>query len=144
VDINSPYPSTLHVNQVPWNVEFGETANYLCTGDAIIAKTIMVDETRKIEISMDEKGSRKIEDGTIIEVQPSKVPRVIGKSGSMISLLKKYSNCWIFVGQNGRIWIKGDQEKVALVTKAVRTIEKEAHTMGLTNRTEELLKEGVK
>ena len=25
IDINSPYPAPLHVNEVPWRVEFGDT-----------------------------------------------------------------------------------------------------------------------
>ena len=52
----------------------------------------------------------------------------------MLATLKKYTNCWIFVGQNGRIWIKGEDEKVNLLIKAIRKIEKEAHTFGLTQR----------
>ena len=77
-------------------------------------------------------------------IQPQKVPRVIGKSGSMITLLKKYTNCWIFVGQNGRIWVKGDPKGIDLIVEAIKKIEKEAHTVGLTNRIEKLLKEGQK
>jgi exosome complex component RRP4 len=141
VDINAPYPAMLHVNQVPWKVEFGSTGQYLAVGDSIIARIGLIDESKKIELSMEDRGSRKIDAGIIIDIQPQKVPRVIGKSGSMITLLKKYSNCYIFVGQNGRIWVKGEPEKVDFINEAIRKIEKEAHTVGLTSRMEKFLKE---
>jgi len=144
VDINAPYPAMLHVNQVPWKVEFGATGQYLTVGDSIIAKIGLIDESKKIELSMEDRGSRKIDAGIILDVQPQKVPRIIGKSGSMITLLKKYSNCWIFVGQNGRIWIKGEADKVDFIVEAIKKIEKEAHTVGLTSRMEQFLKERQK
>ena len=144
VDINAPYPAVLHVNQVPWKVEFGATANYLNAGDTIIAKISLIDESNKIELSMEDRSTRKIDEGLIITIQPSKVPRVIGKSGSMITLLKKYTNCSLFVGQNGRIWVKGDPEGVDRILHVIRKIEAESHTQGLTNRIEQLLKEGSK
>ncbi|HDN95521.1 MAG TPA: S1 RNA-binding domain-containing protein [Thermoplasmatales archaeon] len=134
VDINAPYPAFLNLENVPWRVDYGETSKYLKVGDVIIATIAAIDEAKNIDISMKCKACRKIEDGIIIEIQPSKVPRVIGKSGSMLATLKKYTQCWIFVGQNGRIWIKGEDEKVNLLIKAIRKIEKEAHTFGLTQR----------
>ncbi len=32
VDINAPYPAPLHVNEVPWRVEFGETRKFMVPG----------------------------------------------------------------------------------------------------------------
>lgn len=134
IDINAPYPAFLNLENVPWKIEYGETTKYLKVGDVIIATIVNIDEARNIDVSMKCKACRKIDEGIIIEIQPSKVPRVIGKGGSMLATLKKYTNCWIFVGQNGRIWIKGEDEKVNLLIKAIRKIEKEAHTFGLTQR----------
>jgi len=134
IDINAPYPAFLNLENVPWKIEYGETTKYLKVGDVIIATIVNIDEARNIDVSMKCKACRKIDEGIIIEIQPSKVPRVIGKGGSMLATLKKYTNCWIFVGQNGRIWIKGENEKVNLLIKAIRRIEKEAHTVGLTQR----------
>ena len=79
--------------------------------------------------------------GQLIEIEPIKVPRVIGKKGSMISMLKRYTNCRIFIGQNGRIWIDGKTDAVARVTLVIRKIEAEAHIKGLTDRVTRLLKE---
>ncbi len=140
VDIKGPYPALLHVNEVPWNVDFNETEKYLNKGDCIMAKVSEVNSEKKVQITMDDRNLFKIKNGHLIEVQPSKVPRIIGKKGSMIALLKKYTRCRIKVGQNGRIWIDGDEENVAKVTRMIRKIEKESLSYGLTDKIEELLK----
>ncbi|KAA0004973.1 MAG: RNA-binding protein [Thermoplasmata archaeon] len=140
VNINAPYPAVLHVNEVPWHVELGETSKYLKYADAILAKILLVDETKKIILTMKERGLHKLNGGQIIEIQPIKVPRVIGKKGTMISMIKKYTGCRIIVGQNGRIWIDGNTDGVEKATRAIRKIEAEAHTKGLTIRIEKLLK----
>jgi len=140
VDIKAPYPALLHVNEVPWDVEFNETEKYLNKGDSIMAKILQVDMEKKLQITLKDRGLYKIKTGNIIDVEPSKVPRVIGKKGSMISLLKKYTRCRIFVGQNGRIWIDGDDDDIKKVIEAIKTIEKESLSYGLTNKIEEMLK----
>ena len=144
VDINAPSPAFLHVNEVPWNIEFGETEKYLNRGDSIMAKVLQVDESKKLQITLNDRNLYKIKSGHIINVEPSRVPRIIGKKGSMIALIKKYTRCRIFVGQNGKIWIDGDTEGVEKVLQAIYKIENEAIKFGLTVRIEELLKKDVK
>lgn len=140
VDINAPYPALLHVNEVQWDVEFNEAEKYLNTGDCIMAKVLQVDSERKLQVSMKDHNLSKINDGYLIEVEATKVPRIIGKKGSMIQLLKKYSRCRIIVGRNGRIWVEGSDEGIKKVREAIKVIEKEALSFGLTNRIEEMLK----
>jgi len=144
VDINAAYPALLHVNEVPWDVDFGETEKYLNHGDSIMAKISQVDQEKKIQITLKDRNLYKIKGGHIIEVEPTKVPRIIGKKGSMISILKKYSKCRIFVGRNGRIWIDGDYDGVNMVIESIKMIEKEALSYGLTNKIEDKLKEITK
>ena len=144
VDINAAYPALLHVNEVPWDVDFGETERYLNHGDSLMAKVLRVDQEKKLQITLNDRNLYKIKGGQIIEVEPSKVPRVIGKKGSMIVLLKKYTKCRIFVGQNGRIWIDGDEDDIKKVTDTIKMIEDESLAYGLTNRIEELLKKDAK
>jgi exosome complex component RRP4 len=139
VDINAPYFAPLHVNDVPWKVEFGDTARYLGLGDTILAKVSNISEVKQIWITLKEPGLRRLEGGHIFTLSPTKVPRAIGKGGSMISMLKEYTGCRIYVGQNGVVWIDGSPEGIMLVVKALRLIEKEAHTLGLTERVKELL-----
>jgi exosome complex component RRP4 len=144
VDINAAYPALLHVNEVPWDVEFGETEKYLNHGDSIMAKVLQVDKEKKIQITLKDHNLYKIKGGQIIEVEPSKVPRIIGKKGSMIALIKKYIKCRIFVGQNGRIWIDGEYDDINKIIKIIRMIENESLSFGLTNKIEEILKKDTK
>jgi len=144
VDINAAYPALLHVNEVPWDIEFGETERYLKTGDAVMAKVLQVDQENHIQITLNDRNLYKIKGGHILDVEPSKVPRIIGKKGSMINIIKKYSKCRIFVGQNGRIWIDGNEEGIKKVMKIISLIEEEALTYGLTNKVERILKKDAK
>lgn len=144
VDINAPSPAFLHVNEVPWDIEFGDTEKYLNRGESIMAKVTQIDELNKFQITLKDRNLYKIKGGHIIEVEPSRVPRIIGKKGSMIALIKKYIRCRIFVGQNGKIWVDGDTESIERVLQTIHKIENEAITFGLTNRIEELLKKDAK
>jgi exosome complex component RRP4 len=142
VDINSPYPSPLHVNEVPWRVEFGETRKFMQVGDIVLLKIVGVDELKRISVSMQDHGLRKLTGGMVIEVSPSKVPRLIGKNGSMIQLLKNETACRIYVGQNGRIWIDGELDNIVRAVQAIKMIEDEAHNLGLTEKIKEFLEMG--
>jgi len=62
----------------------------------------------------------------------------------MISLIKKYIRCRIFVGQNGKIWVDAETENIERVIQVIRKIESEAITFGLTNRIEDLLKKDIR
>ncbi len=132
IDINSPYPAPLHATESPWRVEFGETSRYLDVGDAVLVKVLAVDETKRVQVTMRDRGLRRITGGQIVEVSPTKVPRVIGKGGSMITMIKTYTKCQAFVGQNGRIWVEGAIDDVVHAARAIRMIEEHAQAFGLT------------
>lgn len=78
--------------------------------------------------------------GKLVEVRPSKVPRIIGKASTMLKQLEDGTKCTILVGLNGIVWIKGDN--VPLAQKAINKIQEEAHVSGLTERITELLAGG--
>ncbi|MDD2626876.1 MAG: exosome complex RNA-binding protein Rrp4 [Candidatus Methanomethylophilus sp.] len=139
VDINAPYPAPLHVSEVPWKVEFGDTSRFLSVGDVVLLKILMVDESRKIQVTMKDSGLRKIEGGQLVTIAHSKISRVIGKSGSMIQMLKNMTDCRVFVGQNGRIWVDGDEENVAVAVEAIKMIEAEAQLPNLSDRVENFI-----
>lgn len=141
IDVNAPNPAVLHVNDVPWMVDYGDTASYIEVGDAVLIKITSVDEQNSMQVTMDEEGLRKLDEGQIIEIPPAQVPRVIGRGGSMISMLKKYTDCKIYVGQNGRIWVDGKLEGQYLAIKAIKMIEQNAQVVGLTDLIEEFLEE---
>ncbi|MFA5862887.1 MAG: exosome complex RNA-binding protein Rrp4 [Candidatus Thermoplasmatota archaeon] len=131
----------MHVNDVPWRVEFGETSRYLAVGDTVLLKIVHVGEMKKAQVSMKDRQCRKLTGGLILEVAPTKVPRIVGRNGSMIQLIKDATNVRIFVGQNGVIWMDGENDDVQLALEAFRKIEAEAHTTGLTDRMKAWLEE---
>ena len=135
----TPYPAPLHVNEVPWKVEFGDTSRYLSMGNVVLLKVLSVDESKKIQVTMKDSGLRKIEGGRLVKIPHSKVSRVIGKSGSMISMLKNMTDCRITVGQNGMIWIDGDDENADVAVMAVKMIEAKAQAGNLTDRVKEFI-----
>jgi len=89
---------------------------------------------------MNDYRAKKLIGGRILTITPSKVPRLIGKEGSMIELIKDKSKCRIIVGQNGIVWIKGEKE--GLASKAILMVDKESHTTGLTDKISEFLDKG--
>jgi len=141
VDIRSPYEGLLHISEFPRRIENTDMSKYLKVGDAIITLVTDVDPTMKVELTLNDQRLRQIKEGRIIDVTPSKVPRLIGRSGSMIAMLKNETNCNIFIGQNGRVWITGKDKDLELAVKAILKIEKESHVSGLTDRLTRFLKE---
>jgi exosome complex component RRP4 len=139
VDISSPYPAPLRATESPWRVEFGDTARYLKVGDAILAFVLSVDEIKRIQLTMQDREARKLNGGLLLDISPTKVPRVIGKQGSMVSLIKDMTRTRIYVGQNGRIWIDGPDEGGAAAVLAIRFIEERAQAYGLTEAVRDLL-----
>ncbi len=146
VDINSPYSAFLPTSEKP-ETRGRKINDILDMDDAIIAKVVAIDPKMKVTLTMRDKVCRPIRFGRIVAINPTRVPRVIGKKGSMIKLLKNELGIQIVVGQNGLIWLSGDRKKVDIVEEAIYIIEKEAHTEGLTDRITEFIKkrkEGIK
>ncbi len=139
MDIGASFNSTLHHSESSWKVPFGDTARFLAIGDAIWAEIFMVDAAGSHQISLKKDDSRKLYSGTIVKVNPTNVPRVIGKQGSMISLIRENTSTRIQIGQNGYIWIDGKGEDIALAQEAIETINREATSEGLTKKIEKLL-----
>jgi exosome complex component RRP4 len=111
----------------------------MCIGDAVYAMIREISPRKRVFLSMRERGSRKLRSGRIIEVTPAKVPRIIGRKGSMISMIKQETGCRVLVGQNGRVWIDGAPEKMDLVVRVIERIEKDAHTPGLTQSIKDMI-----
>ncbi|MCK5626857.1 MAG: exosome complex RNA-binding protein Rrp4 [Candidatus Bathyarchaeia archaeon] len=143
VDINSPYSAMLPVT------EFGARQNYsrkrvttesLSVGDLVKAKIIAFDRSRDPLLSARDRELGKITRGRMIKITPSKIPRLIGKEGSMINLLKKESACSLSVGQNGIVLVTCNSPKnEEVVVELIKMIEHEAHTQGLTDRVSEVI-----
>lgn len=139
VDINSPYEAFLPLSEAV--EEFVDTradiSRYFNVDDVIFCKISRVTKNKTVQVSMDDMSARKLYDGVIIKVTPTKIPRIIGKEGSMVNLIKTKTNCTITTGQNGLVWIKGENKTKAIET--VLKIEEESHTVGLTEKIEKML-----
>jgi exosome complex component RRP4 len=87
---------------------------------------------------------KKLDGGRLIQINTTKVPRVIGKQASMITMIKEKTGCRVFVGQNGLVWLSGEPHGENLATEAIKKIERESHLSGLTEEIEKFLGEKVK
>ena len=141
VNIRSPYEGLLHISEFPRRIDSTDMSKYLTVGDSILALVKDVDFSMKVELTLNDQRLRKIDEGRIIKVTPSKVPRLIGRSGSMIAMLKKETDCNIRIGQNGLIWVRGKEKDINLLVKAIQKVERETHISGLTDRIARFLKE---
>jgi exosome complex component RRP4 len=107
-----------------------------------VAKIVAYDRTHDPQLTVGEPGLGKITRGEIVKVTPTKIPRVIGRKGSMISMIKQETGCQIILGLNGIILITGKNlEDEQLAMMAIHKIEEESHTSGLTDRIVQMLKE---
>ncbi len=145
VDINSPYPALLRASDVlsrPFKPQKDDLPQVLDAGDLVVAKIASYDRTHDPQLTVAEPGLGKITRGQILKVTPTKVPRIIGRKGSMISTIKQETGCNIILGVNGVVLITGKNlEDEQLAMKAILKIEAESHTTGLTDRITQMLKE---
>ena len=139
MDIGASFNSTLHHSESGWKVPFGDTARFLSIGDAVWAEIFMVDAAGSHQISLKKDDCRKLYSGTVVKINPTNVPRVIGKQGSMITTIREKTQTRIQIGQNGYIWIDGKGDDISLAQKAVEMINEEATSKGLTKKIEKLL-----
>lgn len=140
IDINSPYDAVLQLGEaVDEFVDINKTdiSVYYDIGDMIYAKVLNVTKSKQVQLSMNDYRAKKLIGGRVLRITPFKVPRLIGKEGSMIELIKNKTKCQIIVGQNGVVWLKGEKE--GLAAKAILLIEEESHITGLTDKVSKLL-----
>jgi exosome complex component RRP4 len=142
VDINSPYIAFLPVAEgVREFVDTSRTdlSRFFDIGDIIFCSISKVTKNKTIQVSMRDIGSRKLYGGIVIKINPNKIPRIIGRGGSMINIIKQKTGCEIYTGRNGIVWLRGENKAKAI--EAILTIEKESHVSGLTEKIEKLLGE---
>ena len=109
-------------------------SKYYAVGDKVVTQITNVSGSKIIDLTMKGPGLRKLSPGRLLEVTPCKVPRVIGKGGSMIKLIKDLTGSKISVGQNGIVWLVGDDPaKELIAVDAIKKIEDESHVSGLTD-----------
>src|SRR3989344_2716245 len=118
--------------------------NNLVIGDVVSAKIFGV-KSKGLDLSLKGRGLVKLEGGFVFRITPSRVPRVIGREGSMIGLIKEKTGCNITVGQNGWIWINGpDFDSQIKARNAIEMVAEKVHVSGLTELMEKWFEENDK
>ncbi len=144
IDIKSPYQSFLPVSEYNKFINKNDLTDHFDIGDMIVTKVFSV-KRKGVDLTVKGRNLGRVENGIIIEINPNKVPRVIGKEGSMINLIKNETNCDIVVGQNGIVWIGGNKvEDELFAKKAIGFVTEKSFVDGLTDKTKEWLEEEKK
>ncbi|MEM2714063.1 MAG: exosome complex RNA-binding protein Rrp4 [Candidatus Pacearchaeota archaeon] len=148
VDIYAPYQAFLPVTEVmskatsKWDSE--NFINYYDIGDIIITKVKAV-QPRSVTLTMHDRGLTKITSGLLVKIGPSRVARIIGKQGSMVNVIKDITKTKIIVGQNGIVWVKGENAESELLAKeAIELVAENPLLDGLTEKVKKLLEEKMK
>ncbi len=143
LDYDSPYPAMLPVMHALSRRDAQHAKEnlrrYYDIGDTVVAEIIAADRTRDPLVTTLGRGLGKVRGGLLMTIVPTRVPRLIGRKGSMINMLKSDLKIDIVVGQNGLIWLKGSPDRMNIAVEAIQQIEREAHTSGLTDRVRDLI-----
>jgi len=87
VDIGGPYGASLHANNALRRPYSDDISEYMDIGDVISAEVIAFDRQSGPFLSMKGRGLRVLDKGMLFDVSPAKIPRIIGRRGSMINMI---------------------------------------------------------
>lgn len=143
LDINSAYVGFLPAQDV-FGRDFSAFADQLSSklvkGDLVAARIANFDRTRDPLITIADRDLGKIDSGELLTISPSKIPRLIGKRGSMIQAIEEATSVGITLGQNGRIVLSWeDSDGLLKAKKAIQMIDEQAHVANLTEKVMEML-----
>jgi len=143
VDIQSCFSAHLPAQDVfgrDFSPARDDMGRQLLIGDLITARIIAFDRTRDPMLTIQDKELGKIPRGEFLKISATRVPRLIGKRGSMIQTIEQATQTRVLIGQNGIIVVTGrNLEGLKLAVRAIRMVEEEAHTANLTQRVKILL-----
>ena len=143
VDINSCYLGILPASDVfgrDFSSHQNDLTEKLANGDLIAARIVNFDRTRDPLITISGRELGKIESGEIVKISTAKVPRLIGKRGSMVQMIEEATNANLTIGQNGIIVISCEnQDGLLKAVNAVHMIEEDSHRINLTDMVKKML-----
>ncbi|MGB8777777.1 MAG: exosome complex RNA-binding protein Rrp4 [Nitrososphaeraceae archaeon] len=143
VDINSCFSAHLPAQDVfgrDFSPARDDMNREMATGDLITARIIAFDRTRDPMLTVQDRDLGKIPRGESLKISATRVPRLIGKRGSMIQTIEQATQTRVIIGQNGVVVVTGrSQGGIELAVKAIKMVEEEAHTSNLTQRIKVLL-----
>ncbi len=143
LDINSCYVGFLPAQDVfgrDFSAHSDELATKLKTGDLVAARIANFDRTRDPLVTISDRDLGKIDSGDLVKISPSKVPRLIGKRGSMIQMIEMATNAAVTIGQNGWVVVSCETtEGLLKAKKAIEMVDQKAHVVNLTDQIKEML-----
>jgi len=145
VDINSYFEAFLPAQNVfgkNFNPEVHDLTKKFRIGDLIAAKIVSFERGKDPMLTVSGPGLGKLTRGELVRISPVKVPRLIGKKGSMSKMIEKATGCELIIGQNGLVFVRGPPEGMIKAIKAIKFVEEQAHTSGLTQNIQNFLKGG--
>jgi len=141
VDLLSPTPAYLYLTNISsYPIRQDKAIKIFSSGTLIFSEIVEVSD--RVKLSMKGKDSKILKSGRITYITPAKVPRVIGRGGSMIKMIMEKTKSKIIVGQNGIIWF--ESSKPDLIIKIIKKIDEESHITGLTDRISKMIDEELK
>ncbi len=143
LDINSCYVGFLPAQDV-FGRDFSAHANELTSklkkGDLVVARIANSDRSRDPLLTVSDRELGKIESGELVKISPSKVPRLIGKRGTMIQTIETATGAIITIGQNGWVVVSCENRNGLLkAIKAIKMVDEQAHIANLTDRVKLML-----
>ena len=143
LDINSCYVGFLPAQDVfgrDFSAHADELSSKLKTGDLVAARIANFDRTRDPLVTISDRDLGKIDSGDLVKISPSKVPRLIGKRGSMIQMIEMATNAAVTIGQNGWVVVSCETpEGLLKAKKAIEMVNDKAHVANLTDQIKEML-----
>ncbi len=143
LDINSCYVGFLPAQDVfgrDFSAHADELSSKLKTGDLVAARIANFDRTRDPLVTISDRDLGKIDSGVLVKISPSKVPRLIGKKGSMIQMIELATDAAVTIGQNGWVVISCESpEGLLKAKKAIEMVNEKAHVANLTDQIKEML-----
>ncbi|MFB5607485.1 MAG: exosome complex RNA-binding protein Rrp4 [Candidatus Nitrosomaritimum yanchengensis] len=143
LDINSCYVGFLPAQDVfgrDFSAHADELTSKLKAGDLVAARIANFDRTRDPLVTIADRDLGKIDSGDLIKISPSKVPRLIGKRGTMIQTIEAATDAVITIGQNGWVVVSCENpEGLLKAKKAIQMVNEQAHVANLTDQVKEML-----
>ena len=106
VDINSCFSAHLPAQDVfgrDFSPARDDMGRQLAIGDLISSRIMAFDRTRDPMLTIQDKDLGKIPRGEFLKISATRVPRLIGKRGSMIQMIEQATQTRVLIGQNGII-----------------------------------------
>jgi len=142
VNINSYYPGILTAFDIfgkDYSASRDDLSLKLNTCDIILARIANVG-SRDPLLTIIGENLGKIDSGELVKISPTKIPRLIGKHGSMIQTIEASTNAIITVGQKGLIVVSCDETNGLLkALAAIRMVDEQAHLVNLTDKVKKML-----